>query len=266
MKKVFITIFFFFFLFPIPSQTPLSAEEDKGNIISLIEDRSHPTRQEAAIRSVIANSKIYKPIFLAYLKKKRNLDNEAERPSEAVLYTIGFTRDKNYFPYLFELLKTNYAKDQCIYYCGVVFAAILTCPDVKYISDKNDSAPLYDFSLGLKNFLTTKAKDSLSKRKEETLKNIPVYSDEERKYKEFLDYPIKKLIEIAKYEANDYDRQLNAAITLEYLGESSDTATDLLILVIQGPRDASDEFVGACYKGILNILIRNNENRLAGHK
>ena len=264
MKRLFIIVFLLSWYFPFPSQIPLLAQENNDDIISRLEDKSHPTSQEAAIRSIIANPKAYKPVLLAYLKKKRNLDNKAERPSEAVLYTIGFTRDKDYFPYLFGLLKTNYAKDQCIYYCGVVFAAILTCPDIKYISNKNDSAPLHDFSYNLKKFLTTKANGSLSKRRKEAFKYLPVYSDGEIRDKEFLDYPIKKLLEIAKYEVVDFERWVTAATVLEYLGESLDTATDLLIIAIQGPGDESDEVKGACHEGILNILVRNKKNHLAG--
>jgi len=265
MKKgvLFLSFFsvFLFLLFPTRS----SGGEIVKPFLERLEDNANLGDQEAAIRDVIRNPQKHKPGLLAYLKKPRNLSNEDEQPSNAVLYTIGFTRDPDYFPLLYGLIKTQYAKDSCIYYCGLVFAAVLTCPDKKHSNHRSHLQPVKDFSFWLSRLLYDKPSATLQKRKDAALAKF-IAGDRWQKLqaRKLLDYPLRKLVEIAKSGA-DRNQQINAAIALEYLGESLETAADLLVLVIQGPGDESDRFVGACYRGIFNILIRNKRNHLAGH-
>ncbi|MCX5859629.1 MAG: hypothetical protein NT056_07000 [Proteobacteria bacterium] len=198
------------------------------------------------------------------MKKPRTLNNEDEQPSSVVLYLVGFTRDQDYFPYLYPLLKTQYAKDSCIYYCGLVFAAVLTCPDKKHFNYRSHLQPVKDFSFWLNRFLNDKSSSTLQKRKDAARAKF-VAADRRGRLQaaKLLEFPARKLVEIAK-SGTDRNRQINAAIALEYLGESMETAENLLVLAIQGPVDESDRFVGACYRGIFNILIRTKRNHLAG--
>jgi len=229
-------------------------------------DNTDLADQESVIRAVIQNPKKYKPELLAYLKKPRNLNNEDEQPSNVVLYAIGLTRDPDYFPLIYGLLKTQYAKDSCIYYCGLVFAAVLTCPDKKYSNHRTNLQPVKDFSFWLSRLLYDKSSATLQKRKDAAqAKFIGADRREKLQARKLLDYPAKKLVEIAKSETASHEQRINAAIALEYLGESMETAADLVVLAIQGPVDESDRFVGACYRGIFNILIRTKRNHLAGH-
>ena len=241
-----------FFLSPTPSP---GAEVSRG-FLERLDNNTDLADQESVIRAVIQNPKKYKPELLAYLKKPRDLNNYDEQPSNAVLYTIGFTRDRDYFPYLYPLLKTQYAKDSCIYYCGLVFAAALTCPDKKY-ARKSNLQPVNDFSFWLNRLLYDKP-TTPEKRKDAALAKF-IAGDRQERFQatKLLDYPAKKLVEIAKSGKADKNRQINAVIALEYMGESMETATDLLVLAIQGPLDESDRFVGACYRGIFNIIIRH---------
>lgn len=252
---------FIFFLFP----TPAPGAEVARSFIERLTDNTDLADQESVIRAVIRNPKKYKPELLAYLKKPRNLDNEDEQLSGAVLYLVGFTRDPDYFPLIYKLLKTQYAKDSCIYYCGLVFAAVLTCPGKKYSNHRTNLQPVKDFSFWLSRLLYDKSSATLQKRKDAARAKFVAADRRERlQAAKLLDYPARKLVEIAK-SGSERDRQINAAIALEYLGESMENAADLLVLAIQGPVDESDRFVGACYRGIFNILIRTKRNHLAGH-
>jgi|GEM_PF-6996103 len=238
------------------------AEVSTTDVVSWLVNYSEPEKQEKAIRAVISAPEAYKSVLLGYLSQKRRLTSAATGPSEAVLYAIGFARDRDYFPYLFKLLQTDYAKDQCIYSCGLVFAAILTCPDIKFINEKRDSAPMYDFSVGLKKYLSAKQMNH-ALRKETAMSYLPKYANGTIP-KEFLDYPVAKLVGILRNRSLDYRIQLNASIALSYLGISMDTAADLLVLAVLGPRDESNEISGSCEEGVLNILIQNKKNTLAG--
>ncbi|MDD5224120.1 MAG: hypothetical protein PHE84_09025 [bacterium] len=252
---------FVFCLFPAPAP----GAEVTRSFIERLTNNTDLADQESLIRAVVKNPKKYKPELLSYLKKPRNLDNEDEQPSSAVLYLVGFSRDKDYFPYLYPLLKTQYAKDSCIYFCGLVFAAVLTCPDKKHFDYRSHLQPIKDFSFWLNRFLNDKPSATLQKRKDAALAKF-VAADRRGRFQaaKLLDYPARKLVGIAK-SGTDREQQINAAIALEYLGESTETATDLLVLAIQGPVDETDRFVGACYRGIFNILIRTKRNHLAGN-
>ena len=245
--------------------TDVQTSVPENLIISQLENRYDLNKQEEAIRAVAAHPERYKSVLMEYLKSRSELDKAQNPPSEAVLYSVGFTRDKDYFKYLYGLLKTDYAKDQCIYYCGVVFASMLTCPDIKYAnSDTGTSAPLYDFSEGLKKFINSKPKD-LAARKAEAEKYLPTMPNGKQDVA-FLDYPMDKLLMMMRDNRTDFEKQLNAAIIVNHMATDMRVAVDLLVLSIQGRKDAADEFKGNCDEGIRNILVQNKKNFLAGSK
>ena len=232
-------------------------------IITNLCDYSSPINQREAINLILQNPKKFKPYLLEYLNVERDFGKRKEWPSEAVLYTVGFTQDPDYFEPLISILKhRNYSASSCIYYCGIAFSIVLTCPEngfnkIVEIDSMYPSSATYDILTDYQKFRNTVA-DDYGKRKSDLAKTHNYTKPEEVKlFRVMQEMSINELLRIAKDDKKSNLERLNAITVIEYLAESEDILDELLVLLIQSSKGAANLFVGSCYNAIMNILIRN---------
>jgi len=257
MRKISVIITIIFISVNISVCMECKDNNDKTKkLIQIFNSKEFDKLNKEHIAQAISLGKDLKIYYLNYIKYC-----EKEQPADFILYLIGITQDTAYFHPLTSVLEnSDYIYRDCIYYCGLSFALILTSPEKKIYSIRkivDRVTVVSDAIRGYEKYNNQIPVDN--KRRKEKLSQSLNFSEKsmQNRFEEIQNMEMSEVISIASNLKISLAERLMAIKTVEYLVNSTEYFADILYILINSPRDGSQEIKGSCHKALLNILARN---------
>lgn len=208
-------------------------------------------KKEKAVREFVAHPEKYKTEMSAYIK---SMTEKGKLPPEAILYAVGFTMDKDYFPYIYKMLAFDEIESECIYSCAPVFAAVLTSKKEVPQKTLQETVGVGDFKIEMETHIKKECASSLP---EWRLSKMVEY----RSIKEYTEMAKMNFAQLLRIARNEKTPHLKRYYSLEIImegerGKNMSDATDMLILLLQSKNDDSDGIHGTIHFALMSLLFK----------